>query len=103
MSYVHLNPLSIFEPRWQEKREIDIAKAMKFLKSFRYSSYPDYFHESRLASKIIDKHTLPINVSDLESITKMLSEYHTLHEGSIQGLPLDRVGEKFMKTWKGMR
>src|ERR1700690_1561019 len=83
MSYVHLNPLDIFEPGWHEKGKINAVKASDFLKSFRYSSYPDYFIGDRAETKIIDKDALPIDVSDLESVEEILKEFRAPPEDCI--------------------
>lgn len=74
-SYVHLNPLDIFDPAWEDRRKIHAEKAAAFIKNFPYSSYADYFGKSRPQTKIIHRDALPIPVSDLESIEKMLKEY----------------------------
>ncbi len=41
--YVHLNPISIVEPGWKEKRIGDLARAKDFLAGYAYSSYVDYY------------------------------------------------------------
>jgi len=40
--YIHLNPLDLVMPEWREQRIRDTQKALKFLKSYRWSSYLDY-------------------------------------------------------------
>ncbi|MFN3301904.1 MAG: transposase, partial [Patescibacteria group bacterium] len=40
--YIHLNPIEIVEPKWKEKKVINLQKINKFLKSYRWSSYLDY-------------------------------------------------------------
>lgn len=40
--YQHLNPLELIEPDWKEKGIKNLKKAKEFLKSYRWSSYPDY-------------------------------------------------------------
>ncbi|HXK38609.1 MAG TPA: hypothetical protein VJ043_00780 [Candidatus Paceibacterota bacterium] len=70
------------EPGWSEKGKIDFDRAVKFLQSFAYSSYPDYFLEKRLATRIINKGALPVEISDLESVQEMLEEFRTPPENS---------------------
>ena len=41
--YVHLNPISLVEPSWQEKRISNLAKSREFLRTYKYSSYSDYY------------------------------------------------------------
>ena len=72
---MHLNPVSIAEPDWQEKGISEPARTKEFLRNYRYSSYYDYYVGKRPerailaydeASDLLDKE------SDLRS---MLSEY----------------------------
>ncbi|HEY4521327.1 MAG TPA: transposase [Candidatus Paceibacterota bacterium] len=76
MSYVHLNPLDLIEPGWKKKGVADPRQAALFLKSYQYSSYPDYFGPARLEGKIIDRDALPIDISALESFEQMLKEFN---------------------------
>ncbi|MCR4325631.1 MAG: transposase [Patescibacteria group bacterium] len=75
MSYVHLNPLDLVEPDWKEKGIKAPQKAITFLESYCYSSYPDYFGPTRPEGKIINKEMLPIDISSLESFDAMLKEF----------------------------
>ena len=75
LSYVHLNPLDIFAPRWRKKRRINAEHASDFLRSYKYSSYADYFIGERLETKIINKEALPIRMSEIESVQSMLEEF----------------------------
>ena len=45
--YVHLNPISLVEPQWQEKGVSDTAHAREFLRNYPYSSYYDYYNGER--------------------------------------------------------
>ena len=40
--YIHLNPLDLFAPGWKEQGIVSVEKALDFLRSYRWSSYPDY-------------------------------------------------------------
>ncbi len=73
-SYVHLNPLDLLDPGWKERGTTDASPALPFMRSFKYSSYPDYFGTERLEAKIINKSSLPIATTDLEDIETMLEE-----------------------------
>ena len=72
---MHLNPLDIFAPRWRKKRRINAEHASDFLRSYKYSSYADYFIGERLETKIINKEALPIRMSEIESVQSMLEEF----------------------------
>ncbi|MEK7132512.1 MAG: transposase [Patescibacteria group bacterium] len=82
LSYVHLNPLDLMDSGCLKKGEINVDQAIKFLQSFAYSSYPDYFLEKRLATRIIDKNALPVEISDLENVEEMLKEFRDPPENS---------------------
>jgi len=49
--YVHLNPLDLIIPDWKENKEVkDTKKAISFLKSYRWSSFPDYIGKKNFPS-----------------------------------------------------
>src|SRR3989344_3915603 len=85
VSYVHLNPLDIFEPGWKESGLKNVEGDGVFLKTFRYSSYPDYFGGGRKEARILNKESLPINIADLDEIDKNMTLYK-----AFQGEPLER-------------
>lgn len=64
--YIHLNPLNIIEPHWREKKLSDIIKASKFLKGYRWSSYPIY--TKRTTSSII-------SLENIEKVLQNTGEY----------------------------
>ena len=67
---------------WSEEGEINFDHAVRFLRSYAYSSYPDYSLAKRPATRIINKKALPIEISDLESVEEMLEEFRTPPENS---------------------
>lgn len=58
ISYIHLNPVKLIEPRWKECgiRNRNVAK--KYLNEYRDSSYLDYIGTPRTESKILMKEAL---------------------------------------------
>ncbi|MEK7566700.1 MAG: transposase [Patescibacteria group bacterium] len=48
--YIHLNPLDLITPEWRDKKLNNFRKAMKFLDSYRWSSYLDYTGEKNFPS-----------------------------------------------------
>lgn len=40
--YIHLNPLDMILPEWRDGTIHDTLKALRFLETYRWSSYPDY-------------------------------------------------------------
>ncbi|MBU1956730.1 transposase [Patescibacteria group bacterium] len=48
--YIHLNPLSIKFPEWKSKKIKNYSEAMKFLESYRWSSFQDYIGKKNFPS-----------------------------------------------------
>ena len=48
--YIHLNPLDLIESKWGEKEIKDYKRAVKFLESYRWSSYLDYIGKKNFPS-----------------------------------------------------
>jgi len=74
LSYVHMNPIDQIEPDWKENGITDKKTALKFLREYKYSSYPDYFVGKRDESLIINKKAPSINIADLEDLSEMLEQ-----------------------------
>ena len=73
--YVHLNPVSLTEPEWQEKGIADIGRAVDVLRNYRYSSYYDYYVGERPERAILAFEEA-IGLLDKESdLQDMLSAY----------------------------
>lgn len=53
--YIHLNPIDLAESNWGEKGIKDKSKVFKFLKNYRWSSYPDYIGKKNFPSVINEK------------------------------------------------
>ena len=50
--YIHLNPLDIYMPSWRNKKIGNPQRALKFLESYRWSSYLDHAGKKNLPSVI---------------------------------------------------
>ena len=48
--YIHSNPVSLIEPKWKEKGIINPGRAVKFLESYKWSSYQDYIGKKNFPS-----------------------------------------------------
>jgi putative transposase len=48
--YIHLNPLDLAAPEWRERKIKNYKKAMKFLETYRWSSYLDYIGKKNFPS-----------------------------------------------------
>ncbi len=58
ISYIHLNPIKLFDPKWKENGIKDRAGAERYLEGYAYSSYLDYLKEERPQALILEKETL---------------------------------------------
>ena len=59
ITYIHLNPVKIFDHDWKEKGIKDEIKTRKFLEKYYYSSYVDYLGVERIENMLINKKSLP--------------------------------------------
>ena len=48
--YIHINPISLIEPKWKEKGIKEPEKVIKFSENYRWSSYPDYISRKNFPS-----------------------------------------------------
>ena len=48
--YIHVNPVSLVEPSWKEKGVKDPSKVVKFLESYKWSSFLDYIGTANFKS-----------------------------------------------------
>jgi putative transposase len=55
-SYVHLNPLKIIDSEWKSKAKYLPKEMFDFLKSYKYSSFQEYFNNE---FTVIKKHQFP--------------------------------------------
>jgi putative transposase len=55
ISYIHLNPIKLFDHKWKENGIQDRVGAERFLEKYEYSSYLDYFGKKRLQSKLLEQ------------------------------------------------
>jgi putative transposase len=67
-AYVLLNPLELVEGNWKERGVVNASRAGEFLRTYLYSSYPDYLQEQRPESQIISRGVLPLDVSTLRTL-----------------------------------
>ena len=58
-AYIHLNPIKIIEPSWKETGIKNKSEAIRFLKSYKFSSYLDYQENNRESGKILSKKVFP--------------------------------------------
>ncbi len=69
--YVHLNPISLVESSWEEKKIQDLSRVRDFLSSYAYCSFRDYYGLERPERAILafrDTVDLIDTKSDLEGL-----------------------------------
>ena len=74
-SYIHLNPIKLIDSSWKENGIHDMMIARNFMKGYKYSSYYDYFINSRPESAILNKDAFPEHFSQLNDLEDVVSEF----------------------------
>lgn len=59
ISYIHLNPIKLIEPKWKETGITDKTRAERYLETYSQSSYLDYLGKKRLEEMILSREALP--------------------------------------------
>lgn len=67
-SYINLNPLELFQNGWKEIGILDLRSARRFMQSYSYASFADYFVGPRPQSQVLCKQSnagLPVSFDEL--------------------------------------
>jgi len=75
-SYIHLNPLKLINSKWKEDFISNIIENEKFIRTYEYSSYYDYFVSDRLESVILSKNAAPEYVTQLDDFKSIISQFN---------------------------
>jgi len=59
ISYIHLNPIKLIEPKWKETGISDKTRAEQYLETYTSSSYLDYLEKERPEGMILTREVLP--------------------------------------------
>ncbi|MHB8860644.1 MAG: transposase [Minisyncoccota bacterium] len=59
ISYIHLNPIKLIEPKWKEVGISNKDHAERYLENYAYSSYLDYLGKERREGVILAREALP--------------------------------------------
>ncbi|MDP2598434.1 MAG: transposase [Candidatus Liptonbacteria bacterium] len=81
--YIHLNPLDIVAPEWRTRELKNYRRAAEFLRTYRWSSYPDYLGRKNFPS-----------VTQREFLIEFFGgpkEYEKLIFGWLKEIDLDEV------------
>lgn len=82
--YIHTNGISVIEPGWKEKGITNPKKAIKFLESYKWSSYPDYMGKKNFPS--VTNREFLLKVMDGKRGCKAFIENWVKYKGEIKGL-----------------
>lgn len=74
-SYIHLNPVKLFQKNWKEEGIKNQTEAMIFLDKYKWSSYQDYLGIIRPENKILDRKNFLAYFLDKESFKKEIFEW----------------------------
>lgn len=84
ISYIHMNPVKLVEPRWKESGIHDRQAVEEYLKAYRYSSYRDYIGESRIEAKIINKNAFPDYFNNVRDFETEVSDWLAYKESPVE-------------------
>jgi len=80
--YIHINPISLVEPKWKEKGIKNPEKIIKFLENFKWSSYPDYILKKNFSS--VTDRNLILEIMKGEQGCKEFVKYWVRYKGKIK-------------------
>lgn len=79
-AYIHLNPIKLVEPKWQEIGIKNKNSVLKLINNYHYSSYEDFCGSNREECKILTKDEFPAHFLDTHSFKTYINEWLTLKE-----------------------
>jgi REP element-mobilizing transposase RayT len=73
--YIHINPLEIAFPEWENRVGRSSVDMKKFLELYRYSSYLDYLGIDRMEKNLIKIENFPDYFQDTQSFQDFVENY----------------------------
>lgn len=77
ISYIHLNPVKLIEPKWKETGITNRTAAEEYLAQYGPSSYRDYLNETRIENAIISPDVLPEYFDSSMEFKELVTEWLT--------------------------
>ncbi|MCX6787422.1 MAG: transposase [Candidatus Kaiserbacteria bacterium] len=77
ISYIHLNPIKLIEPKWKEDCIVDKERAEQYLENYAESSYLDYLGRKRPEGMILSRESLPEYFSSGADFKTFVTEWLT--------------------------
>lgn len=75
LGYIHINPLEIRFPDWENQINGNSISMKKFLEAYQYSSYLDYIGRDRVEKNIIKTENFPDYFQDPKSFQDFVENY----------------------------
>ena len=72
-AYIHTNQIALKQSDWKRAGIQNLAETARYLQNYAYSSYPDYFGNQRVESRILSKEALPFELDALKNIDDLLT------------------------------
>ncbi|KKS45098.1 hypothetical protein A3I25_02680 [Candidatus Nomurabacteria bacterium RIFCSPLOWO2_02_FULL_42_17] len=74
-TYIHLNPISLVEANWKDKKISDLKKTREFLFLYPYSSFHDYLGTLRAEGMILNREAFPEYFRTFIDFKNMVDEW----------------------------
>ena len=81
-AYIHINPISLIEPKWKEKGIQNMEKIIEFLENYKWSSYLDYIGKKNFPS--VTEREFMLKVVNGEQGCKKIVEEWIKYKGEIK-------------------
>ena len=81
LSYIHLNPIKLVEPKWKENGIANRKRSQAYLENYRWSSFLDYCGEERVESRLVALGALPKYFDTPEDFKATVTEWLTAQQG----------------------
>lgn len=80
LSYIHLNPVKLFDPKWKEEGIVDKLGAKRYLAGYKHSSYLDFLDVKRKEGKILGKDRFPEYFKNFREFENFIEEWLSFKE-----------------------
>lgn len=75
LSYIHLNPVKLIDPKWKEAGITDKEKTKIYLNDYKYSSYMEYTGVKREENVILNTVAAPLYFVDHSDFNSFIDEW----------------------------
>lgn len=86
--YIHINPLTLIQPHWEETGISNWTSANKFLEDYKWSSYLDYIGKHNFPS-LVNRKPILEHFNNENAYMKFVNEYVLENRTKIQDLIIE--------------